>query len=120
MPNWPIWVIICGELIVATYLLFVGLKISNRQNRMLIAENKLLTTENKLLKGVNTKIQTRVQQLEITVQANRDEIELLQKQMYQVHDWLSRLTISDLIVELTERVNEIDDASSNEPQYQSK
>jgi uncharacterized protein HemX len=120
MPDWPLWIIICAELISATFLLFLALKISNRQNRLLIAENKLLTAENKLLKGVNTKIQTKVQQLELTVQTNREEIELLQKQMYQVHDWLGRLTISDLIVELTERVNEIDDANSSEPQYQSK
>lgn len=95
------WGIIAGEMIVATILIVLtvrnGRKIDNR-----------LSTEGKL-RAVNERLLARVQRLEMTDKQHGDDIELLQKQMIQVHDWVSQVTFSDFIDKvdtLRTRVNE--------------
>ena len=96
------WLIIAGEIIVAVILIVLsfttGRKIDSR-----------ISAENRNLKLVNDRLQSRVTRLELTDKQYGEDIELLQKQMIQVHDWVSQVTFSDFIDKvdtLRARVNE--------------
>lgn len=84
------WVIIAGEVIVASILIILSLRNGQKIDSQVSAENKSL-------KLVNDRLQARVQRLEITDRQHDDDIELLQKQMLQVHEWVSQVTFSDFI-----------------------
>lgn len=107
-------------LVAAALLLFVALKTSMSQSKILIKNNQILLAENELLRERNLQLKTKVLSIRIKLETHDEDIELLQKQMYQVHDWLGRLTISNLIETLVERVEEINEGETGETQYQSK
>jgi ferredoxin-fold anticodon binding domain-containing protein len=107
-------------LVASALLLLVALKANRSQNKKLIKNNQILLAENELLRERNLHLKTKVLSITVKVEDHDVDIELLQKQMYQVHDWLGRLTISNLIETLVERVEEINEGETGETQYQSK
>ena len=107
-------------LAITVLVLFLTLKANKSQNKLLIKNNAILLAENEMLRERNLHLKTRVLSLTNKLETHSEDIELLQKQMYQVHDWLGRLTISNLIETLVERVEEINEGEPGETQYQSK
>jgi hypothetical protein len=83
------WLIIAGEIIVATILIVLAVKNGRKIDNQLSTEGKL--------RAVNEKLQARVLRLELTDKQHSDDIDLLQKQMLQVHEWVSQVTFSDFI-----------------------
>lgn len=95
------WGIVAGEVIVAAILIVLSLRNGRKIDTHLVAENKL--------RAVNERLQARVQRLEQTDKQHSEDIELLQKQVIQVHEWVSQVTFSDFIDKvdtLRERVRE--------------
>ncbi len=95
------WVIIAGEIIVATILIALAVKNGRKIDDKLSTENKLIS--------INERLKARVQRLEMTDKQHTEDIELLQKQVIQVHEWVSQVTFSDFIDKvdvLRERVKE--------------
>ena len=83
-------IVIGGQVAVAIVLIFLVL----RNGRKIDGQ---LATENRTLKAVNDRLVARVQKLELTDKEHTEDIEHLQKQMLQVHDWLGQVTFSDFL-----------------------
>lgn len=96
------WVIIAGQIIVATTLITLSVRNGRKIDNQLSIESKL--------RAVNERLQARVQRLEMTDKQHSEDIELLQKQVLQIHEWVGQVTFSDFIVDkvdvLRERVKE--------------
>lgn len=96
------WVIIAGEIIAATVLMVLAVRNGRKIDNQLSTENKI--------RAINERLQARVQRLEQTDKQHNDDIELLQKQVIQLQEWISQVTFSDFLIDsvdtLRERVKE--------------